>query len=269
LRHIGRVRFMAPDLSILIPLYNEQELLVASIGKLLRFLAARGLEAQVLLGSNGSTDATIPLGEMLQEEFPGKITFFHVTKRGSVGGVFKLALPMASSPFLICMDADLSVDLEFIPNTLKLLAACDVVVGSKQSGSQSRSVLRRMASRLFILCAQALLGLPYDDYSIGAKGYRKDAAVRLSPRLADDTNYVLDLLMEAKREGLRIAVLPTACADWRSSRFRLFREGLVRFFYLFRLWSRELKAGPGPRPSLPSGSRACIRRVNSCPIVRR
>ncbi|MCE5336387.1 MAG: glycosyltransferase family 2 protein [Desulfobacteraceae bacterium] len=232
---------MAPDLSILIPLYNEQDILVPNVCTLLRFLSARGLDAQVLLGSNGSTDATTHLGAMLQETLPRTVAFFHIRERGEVGRIFKLAIPRAASPFLICMDADLSVDLDFIPKTLKLLDQSDIVVGSKQSGSQSRSGLRRLASTLFIRCAQAVLGLPYDDYSIGAKGYRIDAVTALLPVLADDTNYVLDLLKGAKGNGLRISVLPTACADWRRSRFRLFREGLVRFRYLAGLWVRERK----------------------------
>lgn len=225
-----------PRFSILIPLYNEERCLVPNLRRLLAFLAQRGLHAEILLGSNGSTDATVSIMEMLRQAAPETIHAFHIEERGLVGRVFAMAARMASSPFLISIDADLSVDLEFIPNALALLEGCDIVVGSKQSGRQKRSVVRLLGSRLFILCAQALLGLQYDDYSIGAKGYRLEQARPLLAGISEDTGYVLDILYKAHRGGLCVAVLPVACTDWRKSRFRLLREGLVRFSHLFRVW---------------------------------
>ncbi len=223
------------DLSILIPLYNEQEILIPNLRRILLFLERRGLNAEILLGSNGSDDSTVPIGTALQQENPGLIRFFHLEKRGCVGRIFKIALEIASSPFLITLDADLSVDLEFIPKALGVLQGHDIAVGSKQAGYQSRSVLRLLGSHLFIFCAQKLLGLEYDDYSIGAKGYRVEAAKMLAPGVSEDTNYVLDLLCKAQLKNLKIATVPIDCADWRSSRFRLLREALIRFLHLFRL----------------------------------
>lgn len=233
----------APDFSILIPLYNEQESLIRNIGRLLRFLESQGLNAEILLGSNGSTDATAPIGRMLQEAFPGKIRFFQIDGRALVGEVFVRAAEMASSPILISIDADLPIDLEFIPGALKLLGENDIVVGSKLSGSQERSFHRILASRFYIACARVLLGLPYDDYSIGAKAYIIEPVRPLLGEIANDTNYVLDLLLAARRRGLSITVLSVACSDLRSSRFRLFREGLVRFSHLFRVWVGGLARG--------------------------
>ncbi len=233
----------APDLSILIPLYNEEACLIPNLRRLIFFLRDCGLDGEIILGSNGSTDATIFIGNMLSEIDPARIRFFHMEERGVVGAVFKRASAMASSPALISMDMDLSVELEFIPKALALLERRDLVIGSKQSGSQHRSTWRRMGSAAFILCAQKLLGLPYDDYSLGAKAYRLDRVKPWTARLSDDTNYVLELIFECRRAGLSIAVLPVLCDDWRSSRFRLLKEALVRFTHLFRLCLKQLKTG--------------------------
>ena len=100
------------------------------------------------------------------------------------------------------MDMDLSVDLEFITSALDLLRTADVVVGSKKSGAQSRSAVRLLGSKLFILCAGVLLRLPYDDYSIGAKAYRVSSVRPLLPGMSEDTNYVLDLLCRARQGGV-------------------------------------------------------------------
>jgi len=228
-----------PDCSILIPLYNEEQSLIQSVRKLIGFLRRHGIEFEILLGSNGSTDSTVLIGEMLEDTAPGMIRFFHIKERGLVGKVFEDAAAMASSPYLISVDVDLSTDLEFIPKALELLREHDIVVGSKKSGCQDRSSTRLLGSMLFIACTQRMLSLPYDDYSIGAKGYRLEAIGPLVQGISEDTNYVIDLLFKARRAGLKIKLLPVACADWRRSRFRLLREGLVRFSHLFRLWLKQ------------------------------
>lgn len=225
-----------PALSLAIPVYNEQDALIPNLRKLLLFFQDKGIDAEFIIGSNGSTDATVEIGRMIESIRPGRIRFFHIDSRGAVGEIFKIAAGLASAPFLISMDMDLSVDLEFITSALDLLRTTDMVVGSKKSGEQSRSPVRLLGSKLFILCARVLLRLPYDDYSIGAKAYRVSSARPLLPGMSEDTNYVLDLLYRARRAGLSIEVLPIACSDWRKSRFRLFREALTRFLYLFRLW---------------------------------
>jgi glycosyltransferase involved in cell wall biosynthesis len=231
-----------PDFTILIPLYNEAPDLTANLLVLMRFLEERRLCAEIILGSNGSDDGTPVLAALLQAAFPDSVRFFHLEERGVVGEVFKRAVAMASSPLLLSLDADLSVDMEFIPRALDLLGKNDVVVGSKRSGSQSRSTLRRSGSAAFILCAQTLLRLPYDDYSIGGKGYRVNRIRQWVRGLSADTNYVLALLHRCRRAELSIAVLPVACEDWRKSRFNLTREALVRFSHLLRFWLRGLTA---------------------------
>lgn len=233
----------APQFSILIPLYNEQDNLIPNVGRLMLFLARHGVNAEILLGSNGSTDATVSIGKMLEETFPDRIRFFHVAGRGRVGQVFARATAMASSPYLLSLDIDLPIGLDFIPIARDLLERNDIVVGSKMSGSQQRSFHRLLGSGIYIFCTQVFLGLPYDDYSIGAKAYALSRIRPLLDGIATDTNYVLDILLQARREGMRIAVVSVACSDWRSSRFRLFREGLTRFRHLFRIWFAGLSAG--------------------------
>ena len=161
-----------PALSLVIPVYNEQDTLIPNLRKLLFFFRDKGIDAEIIIGSNGSTDATVEIGRMIESIRPGRIGFFHLSSRGAVGEVFRIAAGLASAPVIISMDMDLSVDLEFITSALDLLRTADVVVGSKKSGAQSRSAVRLLGSKLFILCAGVLLRLPYDDYSIGAKAYR-------------------------------------------------------------------------------------------------
>jgi glycosyltransferase involved in cell wall biosynthesis len=238
-----------PDCSILIPLYNEEQNLLPGIRELFAFLENRGIESEILLGSNGSTDATALIGKMLADAAPERIRFFHIDERGFVGRVFREAASIACSPYLVSVDMDLSTDLEFIPEALELLRRYDIVVGSKKSGFQERSFTRLLGSMLFIACTQTMLSLPYDDYSISAKAYRLETVRGLLEGISDDSNYVIDVLHKARRKGLDIKSLPVACADWRTSRFSLLREALARFSHLFHLWLGQFgrKVGSGNR----------------------
>ena len=150
-----------------IPVYNEEAILVPNTERLLAFLDHLGREYEVLIGSNGSTDSTTALGVDLTRRFP-QVSFFHVPERG-VGLAFREFVRLARHPFLVSVDMDLSIDLDFVQRALVLLETHDIVVGSKKLGKQKRSFVRRVASDTFLRIARVLLGIDYDDYSIAAK----------------------------------------------------------------------------------------------------
>lgn len=225
-----------PDFSILVPLYNEEQTLLSGVGQLLRFLQKEDLNAEILLGCNGSTDATALIGKMLQDALPDRIRFFRISKRGRLGEIFRIAAGLAASPFMISVDVDMSVGTDFIPRALDLLKECHIVVGSKMSGFQQRSAVRNAGTSFYVHCAQIMLQLPYDDYSPGAKGYRLEAIRPFLGSISKDTGYVLDLLCEAGHSGLEVATIPIACCDLRKSRFNLLELGLGRFLHLLQVW---------------------------------
>jgi len=130
--------------------------------------------------------------------------------------------------------------LSFIGEALEFLeAGQDIVIGSKKVGDERRSALRRLGSDLFILTAGVLLGLPFEDYSIGAKAYRRDLVLEYSRMIDAGTSYVLNIVYLAFRDKRKVIEIPVRCEDYRESRFNIVFEGLYRFRQLFRLWYRE------------------------------
>jgi hypothetical protein len=86
--------------------------------------------------------------------------------------------------------------------------------------------------------------MDYHDYSIAAKGYRKDLLERYLPFMDDKTFYVVEVAYRATLGGKRLIEVPVACEDLRGSRFNLMHEGVYKFGNLFRLWaSCRLKPG--------------------------
>ncbi len=230
---MGTVR---PGFAIGIPVYNEEAILVANTERLLAFLEKLGREYHVLIGSNGSTDSTTALGADLSRRFP-RVTFFHLPARG-VGLAFAEFVRRAPYPYLVSVDMDLSVELDFIPRALELLDTYDVVVGAKSLGKQKRSFLRRLASNSFIQAARLLLGIFYDDYSIAAKAFRVDTVRRYAGTINDGSSYVIEICYLTHRDGGKIVQVPVSCEDWRKSKFNLLHEGVYKYSHLVALWLR-------------------------------
>ena len=220
-----------------IPVLNEEAILVPNTERLLAFLDGIGREYEVIIGSNGSTDSTTAIGVDLSRRF-ANVTFFHLPEKG-VGLAFKEFVRRARHPFLVSVDMDLSVDLDFVPRALDLLETHEIVVGSKKMGNQKRSWFRKLGSDTFLRIARLLLGMTYDDYSIAAKAYRVASVRRFVDRVNEGSSYVLEFCFLTQRAGGKVIQIPVSCEDWRVSKFNLVHEAVYKYGHLFRLWLRN------------------------------
>jgi glycosyltransferase involved in cell wall biosynthesis len=225
------------SVTVAIPVYNEEKLLRPNTLALVESLRRRCADFEILLGSNGSTDSTTEIGHMLSKEI-AEVRFFHLAHRG-VGRAFRRFVEEASFDAIVSLDMDLSTDLAFIDDAVRKLEDCDIVVGSKRTGSQKRSRFRRFGSATFVLLASRLLEVEFVDYSIGAKAYRVPTIRRYMSLISHGSAYVLDLVYYVHRDGGRVVQVPVFCEDFRRSRFNLGREAAHKFSNLARLWLKR------------------------------
>jgi len=225
-------------ISVIIPVYNEEKLIVENTIKLMQFLNLLKVKYEIFLGNNGSTDSTLDLALKLKKKYPQKIKVVSFKKKG-VGLVFERAVKDAKYDKIISVDMDLSVELNFIPEALDLFHNYDIVIGSKKMGKQERSFLRLLPSHVFIFLVKLLLGLKYDDYSMAAKAYRRSVILPHIHKIDHGSSYVIDLIYYAKNDGKKMIEIPVKCIDTRKSKFNLFHEIVYRFKNLVSLWIRH------------------------------
>ena len=96
-----------PFLSIVIPAYNEEHRLPASLEKIDRFLAAQIFHSEVVIVENGSTDRTVDIIQDYQKRFP-YIRLFQETQRGK-GLAVKRGMLEALGKYRFLADADFSI----------------------------------------------------------------------------------------------------------------------------------------------------------------
>lgn len=225
---------MAEGVTLFVPVYNEEEILTATMRRLFEETAALGRTAQIIVVDNGSTDRTPAILRSIASA-DERVVALRLPERG-VGAALRAALPYVEHRFVVALDADLTIDLAFLGRSVALLAdGCDVVVGSKESGRQDRAWARRLTSHVFVWTMQRGLAVPFRDVSIGAKAYRLDVLRAFEPLIGRGSSYVLEVLLAAHRKGMRIADVPVRCRDTRRSHFNLLHEGVHRFGHLFRL----------------------------------
>ena len=170
---------MAPTrlLSILVPAYNEEEYLAASILRALEAPLPEGLTSEVVAVDDGSTDCTPQILDELAAQHPGRIRVFHHKLNAGKGAAIRTALEHAAGEFGIIQDGDLEYDPSEYPKVLGPLLAnkADVVYGSRFLISGERRVIyywHALANHLLTTACNMAADLNLTDMETCYKAFR-------------------------------------------------------------------------------------------------
>jgi glycosyltransferase involved in cell wall biosynthesis len=233
----------APRLSVVIPVHNEAEILEAEVGEVVAGLEARGLDYELLVCENGSTDATLALADSLAAANP------HIRALRSpvadYGAAMRLGMAQARGEVIANFDIDYH-DVDFAVRAAALTDRYGIVVGSKvMAGSDDRrSVVRRLVSRVFILVLRVLFD-PHIDDTHGIKVFRRDVVQTYLPRVVMEKDlFDTELVVRARRGGVAVTALPVRIEEKRAARSSIVSRiprsvlGLLRLRMI--LWKEAL-----------------------------
>jgi cellulose synthase/poly-beta-1,6-N-acetylglucosamine synthase-like glycosyltransferase len=200
---------------VIIPVYNEELDLSASVLRLDRYLSQTfPYDYRVVIADNASTDSTFEIARRLEDRHP-HVRAVHLDAKGR-GRALRQVWLDSDADVVAYMDVDLSTDLKaLLPLVAPLVSGhSDLAIGSRLTrGSRVvRGPKREFISRSYNLILKASLGASFSDAQCGFKAMRRDVADRLLP-LVEDNNWFFDteLLVLAERAGLRIHEVPV---DW-------------------------------------------------------
>ena len=225
-------------ISIIIPAHNE----AAALGPLVRALRGAdrtGAEAEIIIAEDGSTDGTPRVAAAIAAR-DKNVRVIETKERAGRGISISKAIRAARGEVAIYMDADMATDLAYLP---ELVAAVDggadiatgsrLLPGSKVSG---RSALREIASRAYNLLLRLLFNTGIKDHQCGFKAFRRSSVLPLLD-MVRDRHWFWDseLLIRARRRGLRVAEMPVAWRDRKESRVRLHSDIITMGMAAIRL----------------------------------
>ena len=211
------------DLSVVVPVYNELEILPSFTEELVGFLDSLDQSYEILLIENGSTDGTAALVNDLSHRLP-TLRAFHIA-HASYGDALRLGLTEADANVVIVLNADL-LDKSFILASLERLVDYEVVVGSKNlpQSLDRRPFLRRLITRSFNLLLKLLFGFRGTD-THGLKAFRRGALDIVLPACSTNAEiFDTELILRAQYLGMRIVEVPVTVREIRPSRYGLLQR---------------------------------------------
>jgi glycosyltransferase involved in cell wall biosynthesis len=232
-----------PDITIVIPIYNEEAILEAAVKDLIDRLHSLDFSYEIILAENGSRDGTVALAEELAERFETLRTFS--LGEPNYGKALKRGIQEARGEIVICDEIDLC-DTDFYRRALAILKTgeADLVVGSKvlDASSDERPAMRHFATLVINGLLRVSLGFKGTD-THGLKAFRRAALVDVVDRcIVDKDLFASELVIRAERSGsVRIREIPVRVLEKRPPSIHLFRrvpnvlKGIARLVVAIRI----------------------------------
>lgn len=231
------------SLSIVVPAYNEEARLPATMDRILDWLASRRLQfSELLVVDDGSTDGTAALVEDYSRSHPLTSLLRNPGNRGK-GYAIRNGMLAAKGEWILYSDADLSAPIEEVDKLYAHARAehAVIAIGSRALDRSLTAVhqsgFREYSGRFFNLVMRSITGLPYDDTQCGFKLFRSDAARTVfSRQLLDGFSFDVEDLFIAKQCGLKAIEVPVRWSNAEGSKVR-FTQGLKSFADLLTIRS--------------------------------
>ena len=211
---------MTPRVSVVMPAYNEAEIIDSSVRTVVDGLRTRGTQFDLIVVENGSTDGTLAIAEGLARELP-EVRVEH-RDEADYGRALQAGLLAADGDAVVNFDTDY-FDLDFLDAAVAQVLAPDgpaIVVGSKRAAgaTDERDVLRKLATRVFSTILRVVFGLRVSD-THGVKAMRRPA-VEPYARVCKFGQDLFDteLILRIERAGLHTGEIPVEVRELRPAR---------------------------------------------------
>ena len=242
-----------PLVSLVVPVYNEGEGIARSVRELADFVKESERPMEVIFVDDGSIDQTPAILQQCAKEHDAFRVLTNPQNHGK-GYSVRRGMLDATGAFRFFLDADLSYPLSQVePFLVPLIEGeADVVIGSRRlagaSSETAHSISRKCAAGVFSWLVKCLFGLDLTDTQSGFKCFTAAAADEVfSRQTIDGFAFDVEVLALARRQGFRIAELPTQFLKRGRSTLRLLHDGPAMLRELIRIKRNAARGLDGSR----------------------
>jgi glycosyltransferase involved in cell wall biosynthesis len=226
-----------PELSIIIPCFNEEQRLPASLEKIAGYLRDKRPNAEVIVVDDGSTDRTAAIAESWRDRIPSLRVLSNGANRGKGFSVRHGSLE-ARGKVILFTDADLSSPIEEGEKLLAALQTHDVAIGSRAVDRSlievHESLFREFAGIVFNRIVQTILRLPFVDTQCGFKAFgRERCRIIFEQQTIERFGFDPELLYLARHHGLSIEEVPVRWAHSPATKINMLRDSVGMFLDVF------------------------------------
>ncbi|CAN5155072.1 glycosyltransferase family 2 protein [soil metagenome] len=223
---------MKPEISIVIPAYNESERLGDPLSKVLEYAAASGEEIEVIVVDDGSSDDTAAVAGQTFASYPSVDSrLIRYERNRGKGFAVRTGLAAAKADIALFTDADLSTPIEEMSKltTPIVSGGHDVTFGSR---ALDRTLIgthqpwrREQGGKLMNLIIRKMSGLPFYDTQCGFKAFNMQKfRPMLDVMTIDRFGFDVEFLFVAAHNGLTLSEIPVRWNDVAGSKVSVFRD---------------------------------------------
>ncbi len=216
-----------PEISIVIPAYNEEERIVPTIGAIAAYMVELDTPWELIIADDGSTDSTVHLCEALG------LVNMHVLvaeQNGGKGRAVQRGMLAAKGNYLLFSDADNSTPIQEISRLLEKIKndGFDIAVGSRAAEGaevENKSLSRQLFSNGLNTIVRNVFRIKVHDTQCGFKLYKRDVARRLhTAQTLMGFSFDLEILYLAYKLGYKVAEVPVQWFDAPGSKVDPIKE---------------------------------------------
>ncbi len=208
--------FTINNFSVVVPIYNEEEILLDSCNKILKICKKMEMDFEIIFSENGSTDETLKLiNEFSLDKSECKVIS---NKVANYGIALRKGFKEAKNEMIISFDIDYFSE-KFLVDSLTLENKFSAITASKRlrKSQDGRKIIRRIATNFFVLILKMLFQTSMSD-THGMKGIRRSSCKEQIQNVVSTQDlFDTELLLRIERSGGNIYEVPAMVNEIRPS----------------------------------------------------
>lgn len=205
------------DLSIVIPVYNEESKIQTDIQEADKFLTSSHLSGEILIIDDGSKDRSVQMAREVLSSIDAQCQIVEIQHNQGKGHAVRTGVKLSKGTYVMFADSGYCVDYKHALDGLKFIQKddYDIAHGSRKLSKSiiklPQPFIRQITSRLFRLYAITIMGIPssFTDTQCGFKLYKGDVARELFKEChCNGFSFDVEVILRALAKGYRIVEFP-------------------------------------------------------------
>ena len=229
---------MMPEVTAIIPVYNDRHSLETAIPESLRVLAGIAPEFELIIAEDGSTDGSAEFVRKVEADDP-RVRLLHSNERLGRGKALNRAIAAAKGTVVCYYDVDLATDMSHLGELIDAIrTGADIATGSRLLPQSDivRTGGREIASRTYNWLVRLFLRSRIYDHQCGFKAFNKNRISEILPKIqSGHWFWDTELLVRSQRQGYMVREFPVRWRAGKGTTVRLkdiFEMGSA----ILRLW---------------------------------
>lgn len=239
----------SPYLSVVIPAYNEERRIGATLARIGSFLSEGRYDAEIVLVDDGSSDGTLAVAWSTDRSGIPLQAITYRPNRGK-GHAVREGMLAARGAYILMTDADLSAPIDELGALLGPVSRgeYDVAIGSRGLESSRLGVrqpwMRERMGRIFNVLVRAVTGLPFSDTQCGFKLFARSAARKLFAwQRGGGFAFDAEILYLAMKSGMRVLEEPITWNNAPGSKVNPVSDSLRMLWSLLEVRILDVRGG--------------------------